>query len=606
MKTTSSPITLYYACLLVFVQRVAGQCHDSPTFSFASFDWKGTVATRDCEWLTIVRDPKVTQRRIRNWCPFYSNGFFVREKCPLTCGACNTPNENPSAGPPTVKIAPTTAPVSPSGNTISTTLPTSFDPTKVVTCKDSLIFTFEGDLDCAWLTRHGGDPTRNARRIKNWCPQETKGVIIQDMCPLSCGVCSDETTSTDPNNEPSTAPPSITPSSDVLTEVVTCKDSLTFTFEGDLDCTWLTRHGDPTRNARRIKNWCPLETKGVIIQDMCPLSCGVCSDEAPSTGPNTFSPTALPSFAPSESPPSNTPSTVPSVSPSYIPSSTPSIAPSSNVLTEVVTCKDSLIFTFEGDLDCAWLTRHGDPTRNARRIKNWCPLETKGVIIRDMCPLSCGVCTVSLSSMPNETQSAGPDTFGLSVLPTIAPSDTPSILLSVPPSDSPSNTPSAVLFFDPSTLLSTTPNHTPSTVPSIPPSDNLSNAPSASTGISSEHSFDQRLSCFSHIDNIVGKTYYFLVTVNSRYVYCFSVEPFDGGRLQFSSSIQNCSEDGFTSSGILSFFDSSSGNTATFKEGPLGWTGQMVVLEDQNISQIKAAGIFERKEFNMTVFFSQC
>ena len=389
-------------------------CQDSVTHTFGSFDWKGSTVTRDCAWLTKNSKPEIYQRRIANWCPTHYDGVLVQEMCPLSCGKCTLSSSAPSVRP-------------------------TIHPSH---CQDSVTHTFgsfdwKGSTvtrDCAWLTKNSKLEIYQ-RRIANWCPTRYDGVLVQNKCPITCGLC--DIPSSAPSESPSTQL-TISPSS-ALTHTVSeapseafvhnppkeCENSVTYTFgtlpwEGSVitrDCTWLT-----SGEQSEIENWCPTVYDGVLVQVMCPLSCGLCDvpssapSESPSTQP-TISPSSASSSAPSESPltqttisPSSAPINAPFESPSAQLTNSPSSTPT------LFSCEDSATFSFDvvhitQSVTCAWFSAGHHPWKNQRRIKSRCSQRFDGVLVQDMCPHSCGLCdshTQRSTCKDSESFSFGP------------------------------------------------------------------------------------------------------------------------------------------------------------------------------------------------------
>ncbi len=239
-----------------------------------------------------------------------------------------------------------------------------------------------------------------------------------------------------------------------LPSALCCSDSTTYFFQNIQNgvvvlrqCGWLTARADIADF--RTAKFCPITSNGSVVQDECPLSCGLCPTQEPSstTFPSSV-PSPLSSIVPSASP-SATPSTSPSYLPSSLPSAQPTIPassePTSSPSDGALVCQDSDVYTFENISNgkvvqryCSWLTARADIADF--RIAKFCPQSSNGSVVQDECPLSCDTCptkepssalssTLSPSSMP-------------SISPSVTPSTSPSYLPSSPPSAQPTSSPS--------------------------------------------------------------------------------------------------------------------------------------------------------------------
>ena len=153
--------------------------------------------------------------RIAKYCGRNSVKFL----CPLSCDACETP------------------------------------------CVDDSSFTFQlknqdKTKNCSWLLKNQNSSI-DAKRSGEYCTSDFEEGAVKEACFKSCGLCPDDSTSTDNS----------------------CRDNSAFKFElirsgKEKPCTWLTKNKD--RVEKRTARYCIDTIYGGTVKANCAESCGLC------------------------------------------------------------------------------------------------------------------------------------------------------------------------------------------------------------------------------------------------------------------------------------------------------------------------------------------
>ncbi len=321
MKFTIQVLSIV-GILLSSAQVITAACEDSPTFSFGSYEYQGTVTKRTCEWITI--NPSKKAIRKANWCDQTKRGLKISHQCPEACGTCPGMVQTPSCtdsstftfGSYEHKGSEKDSGITVvrdcswitfndgkkekrqddwcgetfNGSVIGLECPEACD--KCAPCEDSSTFifgsrTYNGETvtqNCAYIT---ANPNKIVDRQARFCSGNIDGVRVSKKCPVACGKCED------PNAIAPVEPPVAAP---------VCSDSSSFTFgsynykgsETVRDCAWISVN-DGKKEIRQ-NNWCSEKIDGVRVSKKCPVACGKCDD------PNAIAPVEPPVAAPVEAP----------------------------------------------------------------------------------------------------------------------------------------------------------------------------------------------------------------------------------------------------------------------------------------------------------------
>jgi len=199
-------------------------CVDDPDFSF---DVNGN--DNNCKWLS--RQEPYWQNI---FCPLLKNGILVKNACIETCGLCiigKRVKKQSITSPPTSRSDMSL----PTSSQLNSSSP-PFSQGAYAKCKDDedyYVRTPVGLKKCQWVGN-------NQQRKKTYCNKENNGSIVGDMCPMSCGKC--------------------------------CKDNPHYYFIEDgkrRKCRWLI-------NQKRTNKWCRMWMRGLFVSEACPIKCRKC------------------------------------------------------------------------------------------------------------------------------------------------------------------------------------------------------------------------------------------------------------------------------------------------------------------------------------------
>jgi hypothetical protein len=229
---------------------------------------------------TCVDDPSLEYKTVKrcNWvgfntetrCELSWQNKLLKQFCPVTCGLCqetmmimddnDNDNDNDNVAPTVTPTEPITKRSPPTTNSLPPPPPpeTILDDASLSLCVDDSLFKYKGKKRCNWIGK---------RRKKRCNLILQDGKLVNEYCPLTCGVCAAA--------NGGGAIYTISVSSDVDV----CKDDMNFRFngKGKKSCNkWVKKAAAKEQN--KLKKRCnkvdPITKKSV--ESFCP---SVCNDE---------------------------------------------------------------------------------------------------------------------------------------------------------------------------------------------------------------------------------------------------------------------------------------------------------------------------------------
>ena len=227
-------------------------CTDSTTFTFGTYEYNGSVTTKDCDWIT-VNPNKITIRRSK-WCSQTVEGSRVSDECPLACDMC--PSAAPSPFPPFH---------SPSGNP-------SFEPSISNTPSGSPTRRPSPQPSSFPTTSPSMTPSIHKSDDPSMAPSDEPSQHPSKKPSLSPSTAPTGSPSMYPTDRPSTTahPTNIPSETSSTTPSFECVDTtLRLKIEGTTkriqrSCEWVARKDTPNR--------CSLSG----VSESCPVTCGSC------------------------------------------------------------------------------------------------------------------------------------------------------------------------------------------------------------------------------------------------------------------------------------------------------------------------------------------